>query len=61
MFKIDSLEYVIEINRDEEDLSKSIDNQIQLEVPEYYEYYEYKDKKKEKENLEPKRVIIIEL
>ena len=59
MFKIDFLDYVIERKRKEEDLIKSPDNQIQLEVPEYYD--EYAEKEKKKDNIEPKRVIIIEL
>tara|TARA_B100001059_G_C17751891_1_gene537657 strand:+ start:869 stop:1045 length:177 start_codon:yes stop_codon:yes gene_type:complete len=58
MFKTDFLEYAIERKRKEEDLIKSRNNQIQLEVP---EYYVYEEKEKKKENIEPKRVIIIEL
>ena len=58
MFKIDFLDYAIERKRKEEDLLKSHNNQIQLEVP---EYCEYEEKEKKKENIEPKRVIIIEL
>jgi hypothetical protein len=59
MLKIDFLDYVIERKLKEEDLIKSPNNQIQLEVPKYYDEYEEKEKKKD--SIEPKRVIIIEL
>ena len=58
MLSPDYLEYIIKKKKEEEDLLIQEEKRIQLEIPEYYQEEITNSKK---ENIEPRRVIIIDI
>lgn len=58
MLSPDYLEYIIKKKKEENDFLIQEEKRIQLEIP---EYYQEDDLDSNKENVEPRRVIIIDL
>tara|TARA_B100000424_G_scaffold229926_1_gene191555 strand:+ start:355 stop:531 length:177 start_codon:yes stop_codon:yes gene_type:complete len=58
MLSPDYLEYIIKKKKEEDDFLIQEEKRIQLEIP---EYYQEDDLESNKENVEPRRVIIIDL